>query len=525
MGGHRGLTFGASVVLGLGLLPIAGIGLSAYQPPGLVVLPSLDLARLGPVVLRSLALALCVSSLSLVLGTALAWLAEKTRYPGSVIFARLGVLPLAIPSYLLAGILREEFAPAGTLGGWLGSLDGFTGFGPCVVVLTLACTPYAQILVSAGLRAIPVSEEEAARSLGAGAGRRFWVLGVPRLRPTWAFALMLIALYVISDFGAVAVLDCRVLTWELYNARGARDAYRIALAVVACVIPLFALIRGLQGSGEPQVTLGVGRSASSPLRLRGAPLLLAYCAHAFIVGLGVIVPVLSLIRWVVLGWSAGANFAPIGPQLLVTLVCATVGAAVILAASFLPASFVQQAPRRGRWVEQGVYLTSSLPGVLVAFGILHLSLFLERRLGTALGGESLWDFLDRLGGFLLLGYVMRFLSQGYAAVRPAIGAVDRRMLEAARSLGVTRLRRLARVWLPAMAPGLSAAYLLLFISVAKELPVTLMLLPAGSQTLAYRIFDAHSEASLPDAGWAGLLLLGTVGVAQGLVTLGGRRVR
>jgi len=336
---------------------------------------------------------------------------------------------------------------------------------------------------------------------------------------------MLIGLYVISDFGAVAVLDCRVLTWELYNARGARDAYRIALAVVGCVIPLFALIRGLQGSGEPQVTLGAARAASPALRLRGVPLFLAYCAHAFIVGLGVIVPILSLVWWVALGWSAGVTFAPVGPQLVMTLVCATVGAAVVLVASTLPAAFVQQAPGRGRWVEQGVYLTSSLPGVLVAFGILHLSLFLERRLEMEWLGVSVWDSLDRLGIFLLLGYVMRFLSQGYAAVRPAIGAVDLRMLEAARSLGVSGLRRLTRVWLPAMAPGLSAAYLLLFISVAKELPVTLMLLPVGSQTLAYRIFDAHSEASLPDAGWAGLLLLGTVGVAQALVTLGGRRVQ
>ena len=125
-----------------------------------------------------------------------------------------------------------------------------------------------------------------------------------------------------------------------------------------------------------------------------------------------------------MGWSAGVTFAPVGPQLVMTLVCATVGAAVVLVASTLPAAFVQQVPGRGRWVEQGVYLTSSLPGVLVAFGILHLSLFLERRLEMEWLGVSVWDSLDRLGIFLLLGYVMRFLSQGYAAVRPAIGAVD-----------------------------------------------------------------------------------------------------
>jgi iron(III) transport system permease protein len=65
-----------------------------------------------------------------------------------------------------------------------------------------------------------------------------------------------------------------------------------------------------------------------------------------------------------------------------------------------------------------------------------------------------------------------------------------------------------------VTPGLAAAYFLGFISVAKELPVTLMLAMPGHQTLAYRIFDAQSEASLPDAGLAGLLLLGIAAGAQ-----------
>ena len=155
-----------------------------------------------------------------------------------------------------------------------------------------------------------------------------------------------------------------------------------------------------------------------------------------------------------------------------------------------------------------------MPGILLAFGVLHLVLYLEREAPIQLGNESLWSWLEGGSIFLLLGYIMRFLSQGYAAVKPAIVRVDTRLVDAARSLGAGTLRRLRHVWLPSMAPGLLAAYLLLFIAVAKELPVTLMLLPPGKQTLAYRIFDAQSEASLPDVGLAGLLLLASVVVVQ-----------
>jgi iron(III) transport system permease protein len=92
--------------------------------------------------------------------------------------------------------------------------------------------------------------------------------------------------------------------------------------------------------------------------------------------------------------------------------------------------------------------------------------------------------------------------------------VDTRLVDAARSLGAGTIRRLRHVWAPAMAPGLVAAYVLLFVAVAKELPVTLMLIPAGQQTLAYRVFDAQSEASLPDVGLAGLLLVAVVVLVQ-----------
>ncbi len=496
------------------MLPVAGMLMSATQPPGLVEPPPLTLDRLVPLVVRTLALAASVSVLSLSLGTWLAWVAVKSSYRFSGILAQLGILPLVIPSYLIAAILREELAPQGFWGSLLGVEDAFMGFGASVLVLTLSCTPYVQLLVTAGLKSLPVSEDEAARSLGASSWVRFRRLAAPRLRPTWAFSLALVALYVVSDFGAVAVLDCEVLTWELYKARGARDAYRIALGIVVCIIPLLAAVRLLQGRAEPGKHQGAARAPSAPPKLPGLSRVTAYLAHGFVVGLGVIIPVSTMVRWVLAGLEHDAGFASIEGPLLTTVVYATLGAALVLAASILPAAFTSRTPSRGAWVEHGAYLTSSVPGVLLAFGMLHLILFLEREAPIALGDTSLWSWLEGGSVFLFIGYIMRFLSQGYAATKPAILQVDTRLVDAARSLGAGTLRRLRHVWAPSMAPGLLAAYVLLFVAVAKELPVTLMLIPAGQQTLAYRVFDAQSEASLPDVGLAGLLLVAVVVLIQ-----------
>ena len=496
------------------LMPVVGMFMSATQPPGLVEPPPLTLDRLVQLVGRTLALAASVSALSLTLGTWLAWVAVRSSYRFSGTLAQLGILPLVIPSYLIAAILREELAPQSMWGSLLGVESAFMGFGASVLVLTLSCTPYVQLLVTAGLRSLPASEDEAARSLGASSWTRFRRLAAPRLRPTWAFSLALVALYVVSDFGAVAVLDCEVLTWELYKARGARDAYRIALGILVCIIPLLAAVRLLQGRAKPDRHQGAARAPSAPPSLQTGPRALAYLSHVFIVGLGVIIPVSTMVRWVLAGLEHDAGFASIGGPLVTTVIYATLGAAVVLAASLLPAAFSSRSQSKGAWIEHGTYATSSVPGVLLAFGVLHLVLFLEREAPISLGDESLWSWLEGGSVFLFMGYIMRFLSQGYAATKPAILQVDTRLVDAARSLGAGTIRRLRHVWAPSMAPGLLAAYVLLFVAVAKELPVTLMLIPAGQQTLAYRVFDAQSEASLPDVGLAGLLLVVVVVLVQ-----------
>jgi iron(III) transport system permease protein len=115
--------------------------------------------------------------------------------------------------------------------------------------------------------------------------------------------------------------------------------------------------------------------------------------------------------------------------------------------------------------------------------------------------------LETAGVFLLAGYTMRFLSQGYAAIKPSILRLDVTQIEAARSLGATPWRGFKSITLPTIRPSMLAAYALVFLSIAKELPITLMLIPLGHTTLAYRIFDGQQEASLPDVGLAGMTLL------------------
>ena len=82
---------------------------------------------------------------------------------------------------------------------------------------------------------------------------------------------------------------------------------------------------------------------------------------------------------------------------------------------------------------------------------------------------------------------MRFLSEGYAALKPGAVALDRRVEEAAKTFRCIQLRRFREISIPALQPSFAGA-ILLIVAIAKELPITLLLTPLGEQTLAYRIF-------------------------------------
>lgn len=508
------LRWASIAVVGLVLLPLAGLlagliwpprGGFATEPPTLarLALQSGALRLLG----TTLALAGVVTVVVVPLGTWLAWVEQRTRYPGARLLGVLDLMPLAMPSYIVASTVRESFGPGGWIGAGLG-LPIFTGFAPAALVLMLVTVPYVQLLVAAGLMRGSAAEEEAARCLGAGSWRAFSTVLLPRLRPSLAFAWLIAALYVISDFGAVAVLDCPVLTWRLYQAVNHQqlgNAVLLGAAVLCATVPLLVGARFVHGAIPALATVANPRPpARRPLV--GLPLALTFVAHAFVIGIGVLLPVIALLGWVIEGVVHGESFASLWVPLRDTAAAALCGAALTLLLASLPAWVAARtSPRRAWWTEQGTYLTSALPGVLIGFGLMLAALYLSRGLGS---GGALYQALTGSGALLLLGYAMRFLAEGYGSLKAAVLQLDPRHEATARTLAVGRTRWLRRIVLPQVAPGAAAAFVLLLLALLKELPITLLLGGAmGLRTLAFRVYDRYQEAFLHDAGLSGLIMV------------------
>jgi len=468
----------------------------------------LQQAGLGSLLLTSLALSLVAAVGSVGLGTAMAWAEARWTFPGRRALSLLALLPLAMPSYVLAATVAQALGPGGWVGAPLG-LSRPSGFWSAALVLTVVSAPLVQLVVGAALARQSAAEEEAARSLGASPARVFRVVVFPRLRPAVGLSGLLALLYAISDFGAVAVLDTPVLTWRLYQAVQAQSLARAAIlgfALLGATLPLFVLARMVRGRGET----GSSANPRPPARRRPTtPALLGvYGVFGLVLGVGLALPVITMGAWVWGGVDRGLEFAAPWSSLGQTVVLGLGAAVVLVGLAALPARAAQ---RGGGRVADAVFLTSALPGVLVAFGLMLGALQIARLTGA---GRALYGWLLASGLLLMAGYAARFLAETFAPLRTAFDRVDPRLGESARVLGASRWRWWRRVEGPLVAPGVAAAFVLALLAVLKELPVTLLLGGAmGVQTLAFRVWDRYREALFHDAGLAGLLLVGLALVA------------
>ena len=301
--------------VGMAVIPLVGIGyLLLNPPPDPFGMPTpavgelLGESGLWALLRNSLALATIVASLSVLIGGWLAWVENRYEHWCQPALLRLCLLPLANPSYISAATLVSAFGPQGWIGSWL-SLDKPEGFLAATVSLTLTCTPLTQLTLRAALSRTSVAEEEAARSLGASALKRFKVALWPQLRPAIAFSGLISFLYTISDFGAVATLNLPVLTWRLYESVRTQDLARAALLgafTLMATVPVLIAAQRIRGSdaAAPLRNRRAARKQALPLRLLFPTLTL----QLLVIGIGLIIPFQELSSWVLDGMQREQSF-------------------------------------------------------------------------------------------------------------------------------------------------------------------------------------------------------------------------
>jgi iron(III) transport system permease protein len=463
--------------------------------------------------IRTALLAGCVTAATIGLAVPLAWLTARTDLPFRRVWTILLGLPLAIPSYVGAftivaalgprGILRDALEPLG-----VESLPRIYGFFGAWLTLTLFTFPYVLLPVSTAIRNIDRSLEEAARALGRGRVRTFFSVTLPQLRPSIAAGGVLVALYVLSDFGAVSLLRFDSLSRIIYVRYTTFDrggAATLAAMLVALSVAVITAETALRGRGRYHPSASHRPAQLVRLGFWRWPAL-SFCAA--VVGASVALPVSVILYWLVRGINAGEAISGIGEAGWNSAYVAAIAAAVAAAAALPVAGLSVRYRSPASWlIEKAAYSGYALPGITIALALVFFA-----------ANYAPWVYQSLL--MLTFGYLVRFLPQAVASARSAFEQVDPATALAARGLGKGRWTVFGRITLPQILPGVASGGTLVFLTVMKELPVTLLLSPIGFETLATRVWSATSQAFFARAALPALAIVAISAIP--LLTMTGR---
>lgn len=450
---------------------------------------------------NTLALTATTVALSILFGCGAAWLVERTDLPGARVWRAALALPLAIPAYVAAICWLILFRRGGVIDQvaieWLGFARGtfplppITNLWGATIVISLCVFPYVFLPVGAALRSLDRSLEEAARITGLSAWKTLWRVVLPLALPAAAGGALLVALYVLSDFGTVAMLRYRTFTLAIFQ-QFAGQVDRSAAAILSFVLIGMA-VPALYGAAwlarrERRVT----RTRWQPRRLtrlgRWRPLALLAVGLLTFFSLGL--PLLTLSGLTLQGWLFptevdriwGVNNAGVLRYAVNSVGLAAAAATGAIALAIFPALVAVRRP--GRWGNLLLAACQSpfaLPGIIIGLSfVLLFNRWMPMLYGTLI--------------VLVTGFVFRLLPQAVTANESALRVVSPSLEQAARTLGNNGWQTFWHVTVPVAAPGLLAGWVLCFVTAMKELPTVILLRPPGFDTLPVRIWVAASES-------------------------------
>jgi iron(III) transport system permease protein len=519
---------------------IAGIAAGLLAVPVIVVLssvfaPSGDTwAHLAATVLpeyiqNTLWLTLWVGIGVTVIGVATAWITTMCRFPGRGFFEWALILPLAVPAYVMAYAYTDFLQFTGPVQTWL---RGQFGWGPreywfpdvrsvggAAVIFSFVFYPYVYLLARAAFLEHAGGMIEAGRSLGYGPWRSFFRLALPLARPGVAAGVALALMETLADFGTVAYFALPTFTTGIYRAWLSLGDRTAAAQLAAALLGFVALVLIAErlSRGRARFDDRSARRPLAPQRLQGPPAWCAVLACALPLVVGFFVPAAILLDLALDGddLQFGARYF----RLVLNSVSLSAMTAICAVALVLPMAY---AVRSGSGVIARVAhhlaaLGYAVPGAVIAVGIL----IPVTRLDHALSGMLLSVFgistgLILTGGIaaLVYAYLVRFLAVALQSVEAGLAKVTPSMDDAARSLGATPARILARVHVPLLMPSLLTAALMVFVDVMKELPATFMMRPFNFDTLAVHAYNLASDERLSELAIPALTI-----VAVGVVPL------
>ncbi|PID63478.1 MAG: iron ABC transporter permease [Gammaproteobacteria bacterium] len=503
------------------LIPILSIIVKAASADS-NIWPHLSRTMLPLYIEQTATLMLGVGALSTLLGVGSAYIVARYAFAGRRVLEWALILPLAVPTYLVAYVYTDLLEYAGPVQRLIRATFGFhdsrdyaffeiRSMGGAVTTLSLVLYPYVYLLARAAFLEQSQNILESSRVLGAGRFKTFWRVTLPLARPAIIVGVMLVLMEVLNDFGAVHHFAIQTFSEGIYDYWLGRSNIEGASQIALMMLSLIVVLMAAEQFSRRQQALfqksNPRQAPRRPLSKRWTWTVVSICALPVIFGF--VVPIGRLLFFAIYFEIEQAK----GVWQMAWNSLALSATAAILTG--LLAVFVAYARRRvntplvhGLGIASG--LGYAIPGAVLAIGVLVPFGLLDRTINDiaeAWTGERVGLIFSGTIAIMVVAYMVRFMSIAQGSIYAGLQKITPSMDQSAQTLGCNNVQIIRRVHLPLLHKSILTAMLIVFVDSMKELPATLILRPFNFDTLATNVYQYASDELLEEASLAALMII------------------
>ena len=454
------------------------------------------------------------------IGVSLAWLICKYDFFMKNVIEWALLLPLALPSYIVAYCYTDFFEYSGFLQTSIRELFNFNSpndyffpeirsLGGAIFVISFVLYPYIYLITKVAFKSTPSSLFELAELNGK---NQFYYVALPLAKPAIIAGLSLVLMETVSDFGTVDFFAVETITLGIFNLwlgmnnlAGASQLALIGFFFIMILLAFELSARKKQKFNDTKIRGYNGLNQKIPIHQNIFIFFICIIPIIF----GFIIPVLILFENSISYFDIQNlhNLILITKNSFFISFVATV--IIILTTILLTIGLKFQGFKGLGFLSTIAGIGYAFPGVILALGSLFFVSSLETSINALLLFLDINQNLVLIGSFyiLIFTYVCRFNAVAFGAINSGINRLPPNMVEASLTLGNSFWYSLKKVLFPIIKPSILTAAILTFVDIVKELPITLLLRPLNFETLATYVYQFASDEMLGRASAAALIIV------------------
>ena len=455
---------------------------------------------------NSIILSLGVGFFTFLIGTSTAWLTSIYEFPFRRIISWLLLMPLAMPAYIIAityvGIIDSfNFLP-----------DIRNLFG-AIIMISLVLYPYVYILARGAFLEQSKELHENSQILGATHFEIFIKVSIPMARPAIILGVTLSAMEALADYGTVEFLGVPTFTTGIFRTWFGMNDTITATQMATLLLSIVFVFVFIEQQSRKKIRYSENIKTQSKLNYRitskkNNAVIISICLLPLVFGF--VIPFIQLIYWSLFVSSESWDYAFLN-VIKDTLLLSFIAAFIITLISIM-ITYVKRLRSKSftNKLMNIITLGYAIPGPVVAIAVLIPFATFDNFLNQVLISNfdiSVGLIFSGSLFILIFAYCIRFLTVSSRTIKNGLESISLATDDAAKSMGASTKTLLTKIHFPMLKTYVLTSFLIVFIDVMKELPLTSILRPFNFNTLSVKAFELASDEKIADASNAAIMIV------------------